>query len=128
MSFIHVTDLATALHLIATSDTTSGQVFHVKGFDATPLELIGSLTQSMEMDVKVRSISPRISSIMYNLSEYAAKIRSKSNPNRPSVNKLETARLLDDSKIRELGFSPEYSIQETADDMASWDRDVKEKG
>ena len=121
ISIVYVKDLAIALHLIANSGETTGKIFHVKSFDTTPIDLIEALGKAANLKPKIRTVRSAVVNLSRAISKYSRKI----NYRKPTylglrVGHLAGSRIIDDSRLRALGYRPAYTLEKAAEEVVAW--------
>ena len=107
LSFSHPKDVAQAMYKAATGQSTSGSVFLVKSYDATPRELGTGLASAIGKEVEVRRQGLLSSSALpkYTAEQLRASIRIDEQPN-----------------WKELGYAPAHTLEGTCEEVARWYR------
>jgi dihydroflavonol-4-reductase len=107
MSFTHPKDIAQAMYLAATRESTDGKVFLVKSFDSEPAQLAAELARALGKSVKVRN----------------AGLFSRPPMPKYTVEQLRAClRLEAEAEWAELGYSPKYGLVSTCQEVAEWVR------
>ncbi len=121
ISFVYVKDLALALHLIANSGETTGEIFHVKSFDTTPIDLIEALGNAANLKPTIRTARPAVVNLAKAISKYSRKV-NYGKPSYPGskVGLLAGSRIIDDSRLRALGYRPAYTLEKAAEELVAW--------
>ncbi len=107
MSFSHPLDIAQAMYKAATGRVSSGSIFLVKSFDASPDELARGLIASLGARAEVRKdgLFSKSSLPPYTTSQLKAALRIDSQP-----------------RWMELGYKPEFNAQATCEEVVKWYR------
>jgi nucleoside-diphosphate-sugar epimerase len=107
MSFVHPKDIAQAMLKAATGTSKSGTLFLVKSFDSTPKNLASLLLAELgsEAEVKTQGLFGGSALTKYAAEQLRASLRFDAQPN-----------------WQELGYSPEYSLKSTCEEIVKWYR------
>jgi dihydroflavonol-4-reductase len=105
MSFTHPRDIAQAMYRAATGPSVSGGVYLVKSFDATPENLVRRLAQALgvSVDLKKAGVLSRTDLPRYTSEQLKASLR-----------------IGPQSSWEPIGYSPEYDLEKTCEDIALW--------
>jgi nucleoside-diphosphate-sugar epimerase len=107
MSFTHPRDIAQAMFKAGTGQVSSGSVYLIKSFDATPAELVAAIMTSLGKDVKVRKQG----------------FLSGSNFSRYTSEQLRASARIDfQQSWAELDYAPSYDLKKTSEELATWYR------
>jgi len=107
MSFSHPRDIAQAMYKAAMGNFATGSSYLTKSFDATPDELCRGLAKELGKSVEVRKqgIFSGTNLPKYASDQLKASIRMEVQPS-----------------WKELGYSPEYDLAKTCEEIANWYR------
>jgi nucleoside-diphosphate-sugar epimerase len=107
MSFTHPKDIAQAMYKAATNEALPGGVFMVKSFDSSP----GALAEGLAKAVGIPAAVAR------------AGVFSRAELPKYTIKQLEAStRLAPQAGWKTLGYSPEYDLEKTCEDIAVWHR------
>ncbi len=105
LSFTHPRDIAQAMFKAATGQIPAGRTYLLKSFDSTADELGRAILQSAGKEAEVKKQGFLSSSALpkYTAEQLKASLRVEEQPD-----------------WKELGYSPQYSLQATCDEIAAW--------
>ncbi len=105
LSFTHPRDIAQAMFKAATGQIPAGRTYLLKSFDSTAEELGRAILQSAGKEAEVKKQGFLSSSALpkYTAEQLKASLRVEEQPD-----------------WKELGYSPQYSLQATCDEIAAW--------
>jgi len=106
-SFTHPRDVAQAMYRAATTPSVAGRVYLLKSFDASPDELGRALLNSLGVSARVKKegVFSRSSLPPYTSEQIRAGLRLDAQ-----------------ESWRELGYSPQFGLQQTCEEIAQWYR------
>jgi nucleoside-diphosphate-sugar epimerase len=107
MSFSHPKDIAQAMYKAATNPSLAGKVYLVKSFDASTEELGRAVVTALSSSAAVKKEG----------------IFAKSSLPRYTADQLRASLRIDEKEgWSELGYSPQYGLQQTCDEIVQWYR------
>lgn len=122
LTFIHPHDICSALLLLFEKrNQVKGQAYNLKSFECKLTDFLDYIVKKINPPKSPKHLNYRVVYTMAILSEIYAKLTGKHTTlNRYRVTKFALSRRYDDQKIRQLGFSPQRSMETTIDEAYEW--------
>lgn len=117
ISVVHPADVAQLFRLAL--DKEKEGAFNVVSFTCSIPEMFEAISKKLNIDPPQKRFPFFVAYLMGYLSELVA--RNEPSLTRFRVIKLGTSRIIDETKAKkELGFTPDYDLEKTVEDMVSW--------
>ncbi|NRB38328.1 MAG: NAD-dependent epimerase/dehydratase family protein [Pseudomonadales bacterium] len=118
-SCIDARDVGRAMVHLLTVEVSDPEVFFVKGYDISWLQLKGRLDKKLQVKTHVFNMPKTLFMCLARLLEFIYPYGAEPALTRFSVEVLSNHLLFDDHKIRQSGFEPKYQLSDTLDDVIS---------
>ncbi len=113
ISMMDIRDLISAFKFSIMNDSTFNELFLIKGFETTFIDIKTAIDRSFKIQSSLQSIPLTLAKFIATILEFTV-AKGKDIPfNRFAVSTFSTSIVMDDSKIRSLGFEPKYQLDDS---------------
>ncbi len=119
-SCVDTRDIGRAMVWLGDYKEASGQIFLLKGFDIDWLELKDAFDKALGVKAKVQKLPRGLAMVAGAILEQLTPYSKDPLISRLAVESLTTTNLYNDSKLRNIGFSPKYGFEDSVDNAIAY--------